>query len=108
MVLEEGERERQEKKRVQSAIVEEEKAGGIVGVARGGVQSTHSDVWTLYLYAMKSPITREKYQIRFGKFLNFVRGLDAAEGGKTTIQQKASIFAQKGRKDTNWAFENIL
>jgi hypothetical protein len=33
----------------------------------------------LYLYAMKSPVTKEKYQIRFGKFLNFVLGLDAEQ-----------------------------
>jgi integrase len=100
---------RQEKKEVQSTIVEEEEATGreVVDVERGEVQSTHCDVWTLYLYAMKSPVTREKYQIRFGKFLNFVLGLDAAGGGRT-IQQKASIFVQKGRKDTNWAFDNIL
>ena len=99
MVLGQGE----EKKELQSAIVDD---GGVIGVARGSVQFAHSDVWTLYIYAMKSLITREKYQIRFGKFLNCIAELDAL--GRTTIQHKASIFAQKGRKDTNWAFENIL
>jgi hypothetical protein len=30
------------------------------------------DPWTLYLYAMKSPATKEKYVMRLGKFLNFL------------------------------------
>ncbi|HEY9385612.1 MAG TPA: hypothetical protein VIP70_01110, partial [Nitrososphaeraceae archaeon] len=68
MVLGQGE----EKKELQSAIVDD---GGVIGVARGSVQFAHSDVWTLYIYAMKSLITREKYQIRFGKFLNCIAEL---------------------------------
>ena len=30
------------------------------------------DPWTLYLYAMRSPATKEKYLMRLGKFLNFL------------------------------------
>jgi hypothetical protein len=30
------------------------------------------DAWSLYLYAMKSPVTREKYQKRLEKFFNFI------------------------------------
>jgi hypothetical protein len=33
-----------------------------------------ADPWTLYLYAMKSPATKEKYLLRLRKFLNFVFG----------------------------------
>jgi hypothetical protein len=29
------------------------------------------DAWSLYLYAMKSPVTREKYTGRVSKFLEF-------------------------------------
>lgn len=32
--------------------------------------SKSADPWTLYLYAMSSPATKEKYLIRLGKFLN--------------------------------------
>jgi hypothetical protein len=28
--------------------------------------------WSLYLYAMKSPVTRQKYQKRLGKFFVFL------------------------------------
>jgi hypothetical protein len=37
-----------------------------VTIERGGL-----DPWTLYLYAMKSPATKEKYLMRLGKFLDF-------------------------------------
>jgi hypothetical protein len=83
-----------------------------VRAQRGGgeeVIATHSskssDVWTLYLYAMKSPMTREKYQRRFIKFLDF---LGLAYDDDAPLPQKSNFFAQKAREDTNWAFENIL
>jgi hypothetical protein len=44
-----------------------------VTIERGGL-----DPWTLYLYAMKSPATKEKYLMRLGKFLDFLHLL---EGG---------------------------
>ena len=61
------------------------------------------DPWTLYLYAMKSPATKEKYLMRLGKFLDF---LNLLEGG--TLQDKSRVFAEKGRIDNVWAFNNIL
>jgi hypothetical protein len=45
-------------------------------------------------------MTRQKYQRRFIKFLDF---LDDA-----SLPQKSNTFAQKAREDTNWAFESIL
>jgi hypothetical protein len=30
------------------------------------------DIWSLYLYALKSPVTREKYQKRLEKFFDFL------------------------------------
>jgi hypothetical protein len=30
-----------------------------------------ADPWTLYLYAMRSPATKEKYLMRLGKFFRF-------------------------------------
>ena len=56
---------------------------------RGGLDS-----WTLYLYAMKSPATKEKYLMRLGKFLDF---LNLQEGG--TVEDKSRAFAEKGRND---------
>ena len=64
---------------------------------------SESDHWTLYLYAMKSPVTRDKYQKRLGKFFDFLRLYD---GG--TIEEKSRVFVEMARKDSNWTFSNIL
>jgi integrase len=61
------------------------------------------DPWTLYLYSMKSPATKEKYLMRLGKFLDF---LNIQEGG--ALEDKSRIFAKKGRDDNIWAFNGIL
>jgi len=31
------------------------------------------DPWSLYIYAMKAPMTRDRYQTRLAKFFDFVR-----------------------------------
>ena len=36
------------------------------------LEQLQSDPWTLYLYAMKLPVTRDKYQKRLGKFFEFI------------------------------------
>ncbi|HZA64365.1 MAG TPA: hypothetical protein VE573_15930 [Nitrososphaeraceae archaeon] len=63
---------------------------------------SESDHWRLYLYAMKSPVTRDKYQKRLGMFFDFIR----LEGG--SIEDKSKVFVEKARKDSNWTFSNIL
>ena len=62
---------------------------------------TKSDPWALYLYAMKSPATKEKYLLRLGKFLD-------SAGLQGSLQDRARIFAEMGTKDTIWAFNTIL
>lgn len=62
---------------------------------------TKSDPWALYLYAMKSPATRDKNLIRLGKFLDFA-------GLQGSLQDRARIFAESGTKGDFWAFNNIL
>jgi hypothetical protein len=52
---------------------------------------------------MKSPVTRDKYQKRLGKFFDFIR----LEGA--TIEEKSKVFVEMARKDSNnWTFSNIL
>jgi hypothetical protein len=51
---------------------------------------------------MKSPVTRDKYQKRLGKFFDFIR----LEGA--TIEDKSRVFVEIARKDGNWAFNNII
>jgi hypothetical protein len=60
------------------------------------------DTWSLYIYAMKSPVTREKYQRRLDKFFDFI-GL---KGDNT--QGKSHVFLKMAQKDSRWSFNSIL
>jgi len=63
-----------------------------------------ADPWTLYLYAMKSPATKEKYLLRFGKFLDFLYPVHM----QMTLQEMARLYSKEARKDSIWAFNGIL
>jgi hypothetical protein len=65
--------------------------------------SIEQDVWSLYLYAMKSPVNREKYQKRLEKFFNFIN----LEG--QTIETKSIYFLNKAKSESDgWVFNNVL
>ena len=68
-----------------------------------GYNNQELDSWSLFLYAMKSPVNREKYQRRLGKFFEFL-GLQG-----NTIEMKSRIFINLARKEgEGWIFNNIL
>jgi integrase len=50
---------------------------------------------------MKSPAAKEKYVRRVARFFEFL-------GLQGTIQEQCRAFADKGRKDPNWAFVRIV
>lgn len=61
------------------------------------------DTWSLYLYAMKSPITKQKYSKRLEKFFDFlnIEGKDA--------EQKSIEFVNMPNKEgDSWTFNVIL
>jgi hypothetical protein len=60
------------------------------------------DPWSLYLYAMKSPVTREKYTGRLSKFLEYVN----LEG--KYVEEQAKEFVRKSNNNKNWAFNIIV
>jgi hypothetical protein len=66
------------------------------------------DTWPLYLYALKSPVTRQKYQKRLEKFFDFL----GMEG--TTVEDKSKSFInriQAEEEDNNnkqWVFNSVL
>jgi hypothetical protein len=66
------------------------------------VEESELDPWTLFLNAMRAPMTKDRYQTRVAKFFDFI-GIP----GKT-IEQKARNFAKKGKRDTDWALSKIL
>jgi hypothetical protein len=90
----------------------EDRGRGLGGEVIAIHSSKSPDVWTLYQYAMKSPMTREKYQRRFIKFLDFLGKVgnddDHYNDDGLTLPQKSNAFAQKAREDTTWAFQSIL
>jgi len=53
------------------------------------------DLWSLYLYALKSPETREKYQKRLERFFDFL-GLEGS-----TVEEKSKVFMDVRGKDGN-------
>ncbi len=62
-------------------------------------QEEELSIWKLYLFALKSPLTREKYQGRIEKFFNFL----SLEG--KTVEEKSSRFVQKSEEEGNqWVF----
>ncbi len=69
--------------------------------------SIEQDLWSLYLYAMKSPVTREKYQRRLEKFFDFL-GLEGA-----TVEDKSKSFikeihVKEENKNSQWVFNNLI
>lgn len=61
-----------------------------------------SNSWILFLDAMKSPLTRNKYQGNLTRLLDFagIKGI--------SLEERAENFTDCGKKDTEWAFQNIL
>jgi hypothetical protein len=51
---------------------------------------------------MKAPMTRNRYQTRLAKFLDFIH-IKAA-----TLEERARIFAKRGKDDSNWSLNSIL
>jgi hypothetical protein len=66
------------------------------------IKITELDAWTLFLNAMRTPMTSDRYQTRVHKFFDFI-GIPGR-----TVDQKARMFARKGKKYTNWALSNVL
>jgi len=63
---------------------------------------TMMDPWSLFLYGMKAPMTREKYRGRVAEFFDFV-GLT-----KGTMEERAKTFTERGKKQPEWVFVSIL
>jgi hypothetical protein len=61
-----------------------------------------SDPWSLYIYDMKAPMTRDRYQTRLAKFLSFI-GIAG-----NTVQEQSRAFAKKGKDDSIWALNIVL
>jgi hypothetical protein len=67
---------------------------------------TTTDAWTMYLYSLKSPVSKQKYPQRLARFFAFA-GLPQ----DISIEQQSKLFvaiATGAATDPNWAFNTIL
>jgi hypothetical protein len=60
-----------------------------------------SDAYSLFLYAMNSPVTRDRYSTRLRRFFSFI-------GIKGEVEEQCRIFIEKVNKDNEFAFRSII
>jgi hypothetical protein len=61
-----------------------------------------SSPYLIFIFAIRSPITREKYLQRIGYFFDYI-GIEQG-----TIEERCSIFGEKAKGDINWVANNII
>ena len=62
-----------------------------------------SNAYSLFVYAIRSQVTRDYYLRRLRIFFNHIN----LEPDKT-IEERCNYFADKGTNDPNWAFNCIV
>jgi hypothetical protein len=68
-----------------------------------------SDPFSIFILAIRSPVTREKYLQRIGYFIDFLGILKTDESGcPISMDRRFSIFLAKAKEDNNWLTANIV
>ena len=57
----------------------------------------------MFKYSIRSELTRRYYERRIRTFFDFIGFLTSSE-----IEERCNLFAQKGKRDTNWATIQIV
>jgi hypothetical protein len=57
---------------------------------KSAIEAESLDPWSLYIYAMKAPMTSYRYKTRLAKFFDFI----ALEMGLNELDYRARMFAQ--------------
>jgi hypothetical protein len=60
------------------------------------------DPYSIFKFAMNSPVTRDRYTTRLDRFFSFI-GIEGVD-----IVASCAKFVQNAREDNNWAFRNIV
>jgi hypothetical protein len=60
------------------------------------------DPYSLFLHAMKSPVTKKKYSRRLEMFFDFIK----IPG--ESLAERCLTFVNNGKDNVNWVFTNIL
>jgi hypothetical protein len=61
-----------------------------------------------FLFAINSPVTRERYSTRLRYFLNKIGLTGNDVGNKQSIEELCRIFVEKGKQDPNWIINKIV
>ncbi len=67
-------------------------------------QEQEHNAYSLYVYAIRSPVTRDVYLRRLRIFFNHIQLLSMKE----TMDIRCNIFAEKSISNSKWAFSKIL
>ena len=59
------------------------------------------DPYSIFKFAMNSPVTRDRYTIRLDRFFSSI-GIEGID-----IEERCRVFDQNARKDSSWAFRNM-
>jgi hypothetical protein len=74
-----------------------------------GVEEARVDPFSIFLLAIRSPVTKEKYLQRMGYFLDFLGILKSDELGDTfSLEKRFNIFAKRAITDINWLTNSIV
>lgn len=65
------------------------------------MQESGSDPYSLYLYSLRSLVTRERYTARLRLFFSFI-------GIEGPIEERCRVFVERGAKDNKWVMENVV
>jgi integrase len=72
-------------------------------------ESLPSDSFSIFILAIRSPVTREKYLQRIGYFFDFLGILKTDDSGCiVSIEQRFNIFLAKAKEDNNWLTHSIV
>ena len=66
------------------------------------LQVDQSDPFSMFIFAMNAPQTREKYITRLKRFFDFINLPEC------DIQERCARFVKNSKNDNVWALNNIL
>jgi hypothetical protein len=61
------------------------------------------DAYSIFIYGIRSPLTLEHYLRRLKSFFNYIELLP-----ERNIAERCNYFAEKGKENPQWAFNNII
>jgi hypothetical protein len=71
-------------------------------------QDALANPFSMFILAIRSPVTREKYLQRIGYFFDFLEIKIDDSGNIISIEKRFNAFSLKAKEDTNWFINSIV